>query len=428
MRCLRFASLIILSTLPLAAEEAAWKARLTAAIERAVAHNPSIAEQESRIEASRRRVGQATALPDPEVELGVQDVQISPLSFTSSDFTMAKVTARQRIPAAGKRPAQEKSAEAELASAAAMHLDHTVRLAAEVADTFFALAEADGRTRLIEVSRDRLQRVASDAAERYRVGKGAQADVLRANLEVTAAQQRLAALRGERRMLEARFNALQALPPGTRVEPFEVPELDPTAPRLEDLLNDTEARSPAVAAASAEIRRAEEQVSLARLERRPDFTPMAYYAYRADYPDFFGASVSLNLPFFQPKRLEELEAEKEAELSAARANAEVVRNEIQRDIGEAYADLERSLEETGLYRTAILPQAETSLRAAQEAYTVGQVDFSTYVRAALDRDAYETDFVARRAGAWRALAALQKASGLPLIPGTPQTGDIHVQN
>jgi outer membrane protein TolC len=428
MRRIAVALILFLAAAFSIAEEADWKTRLAVAIERAVAHNPSIAEQESRIEASRQRVGQATALPDPEVELGVQDVQISPLSFTSSDFTMAKITARQRIPAAGKRPAQEKSAEAELAAAAALHLDHAIRLAAEVADTFFALAEADARTRLIEVSRDRLERVASDAAERYRVGRGAQADVLRANLDVTAAQQRLVGLHGLRRMLEARFNALQALSPGTSVEPFEVPEPDPVAPRLEDLLNDAEARSPGVAAASAEIRRAEEQVALARLERRPDFTPMAYYAYRADYPDFFGASVSLNLPFFQPKRLSEREAEKEADLSAARANAEVVRNEIQRDIGEAYADLERSLEETGLYRTAILPQSETSLRAAQEGYTVGQVDFSTYVRAALDRDAYETDFVTRRAGAWRAMAALQRASGLPLIPGTPQAGDIHVQN
>jgi outer membrane protein TolC len=229
-------------------------------------------------------------------------------------------------------------------------------------------------------------------------------------------------------MLEVRFNTLQALPPGTAVDPVAIPELEPLAPGREALMGDAEARSPAVAVAAAEIRRAQEQAALARLERRPDFTAMAYYAHRVDYPDFVGASVALNLPFFQPKRLDEKQAEKEAELSAARANVEMVKNEIRRGVEEAYVELERLVDQVHLYRTSILPQAETNIRAAQEAYTVGQIDFLTYVRAALDRDMYEADLATRRAGAWRAMAALQKASGLPLLPGTPTTGEIHVQN
>jgi outer membrane protein TolC len=152
-----------------------------------------------------------------------------------------------------------------------------------------------------------------------------------------------------------------------------------------------------------------------------------YYAHRIDFDDLAGASIAFNLPFFQPKRLREKEAEKEAELSGARASLEGVKNEVRRAVAEAYADLERSIEQARLYRGSILPQAETNLAAAQEAYAVGQVDFLTYVRAALDRDMYEGDLVMRRAGAWRALAALQKASGLPLIEGTPKPGEIHVE-
>ncbi len=167
---------------------------------------------------------------------------------------------------------------------------------------------------------------------------------------------------------------------------------------------------------------AEEQRTLARLERRPDFTGMAYYAHRVDFPDFVGASVALNLPFFQPKRLREREAEREAELSGARANLETVKNEIRRGVEEAYAELGRSVEQARLYRGSILPQAETNASAAREAYTVGQIDFLTYVRAALDRDLYEGELAMRRVDVWRALAALQMASGLPVVPGTPSTG------
>jgi outer membrane protein TolC len=106
-------------------------------------------------------------------------------------------------------------------------------------------------------------------------------------------------------------------------------------------------------------------------------------------------------------------------LSGSRANLEMIKNDVGRGVAEAYAELDRSIEQARLYRSSILPQAETNASAAAEAYTVGQVDFLTYVRAAIDRDTYETELAMRRAAAWRAVVAIQKASGVPLVPGTP---------
>jgi outer membrane protein TolC len=383
---------------------------------------------EDRIQAARHRTGQAEAFPDPEVEIGVQDVPISNPSFTRDDFTMSKITARQTFPGAGKRSARARSAEAAFESATAMHAEHVTRIAAEVADAFFAVAELDARIEILEGSRERLKRLAASAAQRYRVGRGLQADVLRANLEVTGTEERLVGLRGERRMRAARLNTLQALPIETEVGPIDVPSEDPGPPPAKELIASAERESPAIAAGEAQVKVAEEELELARLERRPDFTAMAYYANRVEFEDFFGASVAISLPFLQRKRLDERAAEKDAELSGARASVEMARNEIRRGIEEAYADLERSREQAALYRGSILPQAETNADAAQEAYTVGQIDFLTVVRAALDRDAYEAEFAGRRASAWRAVAALQAASGLPLIPGTPGPGGVHVQN
>jgi outer membrane protein TolC len=422
MRWLRFLAVALFFALPLRAQEPDWSVRLSEAIARAVAKNPEIANRESRIEAAQHRVGQATALPDPEVEVGLKDVPFSPFSLTDDNFTMEMIAARQKFPGAGKRPAQKRSAEAEQESLSAMHTDHIVRLSAEVADAFFTIAELDARLAILARSRERLQRVAESAAERYRVGKGAQPDVLRANLEITSIDENLVGLTGERRAAVARLNALQALPAGAPVASIPIPERDPNVPASAELLREAWDRSPRVAAARAEVRMAEEQRTLAVLERRPDFTAMAYYGARIDFPDFIGASVSLNLPFFQPKRLREREAERAAEASVARASLEMVKNEIQRGVEEARADLDRSLEQARLYRGSILPQAETNLAAAGEAYTVGQVDFLTYVRAALDRDAYEGELATRRAGVWRALAALQTASGLSVVPGTPSLG------
>jgi outer membrane protein TolC len=405
-----------------------WRDRLRAAIERAVTQNPDLVAMEARINAARHRALSAGALPDPEVEVGVKDVPVASPSLSRSDFTMEVVAARQNFPGLGKRGTRKASAQAAAENVAAMHAVHAVSVAAGVADSFFMLAELDRRLEILERSRERLKAAAASATERYKVGKGAQADVLRANLETTALEDRLLSLKAERRATAARFNALQNLAAETPVPSIGPVDPAPLGRVAAEIAREAEESSPAVAAARAGVRRAEEELKLARFERRPDWMAMAYYGRREKFEDLAGASISVNLPFVHPRRLEERRAEMEAEVSSARADLESVRNQLRRDIEDAAAQLERNVEQEKLYRTSILPQAETNYRAAQEAYAVGQIDFLTFERAALDLDNYESEIAARTSGIGRGVAALQKASGLPLIDGTPKPGETHVEN
>jgi len=404
-----------------------WKERLHAAIERAVSQNPDLVAMEARIEAARHRVLAVSALPDPELEVGIKDFPVANPSLSRDDFTMEMVAARQSFPGLGKRATRKASAQAAADNMAAMHAVHAVSMAAEVADSFFLLAELDRRSEILDRSRERLKAAAASATERYKVGKGAQADVLRANLETTALEDRLLSLKADRRATAARFNALQNLPAATPIPPIRVVDLAPLGRDTVEIAREAEESSPAVAAARANLRRAEEEATLASLERRPDWTAMGYYARREKFEDLAGASVSFNLPFAHPRRLEERRAEMEAEVSSARADLESVRNQVRRDVEDAAALLDRNIEQEKLYRTSILPQAETNFRAAQEAYAVGQIDFLTFERAALDLDTYESEIAGRTSGIGRSIAALQKASGLPLIEGTPKPGETHVE-
>ena len=397
--------------------------RLKAAIARALAQNPDLRAMEARIGAARARVPQASAFPDPEVEVGIKDIPPSSFSLSRDDFTMEMVTARQSFPGFGKRAGRKASAEAAARSVDALHRRHATDLAADVADSFYTLADLDRRLEILEGSRERLKQTAAAARERYRVGRGPQSDVLRANLEATSLEDRLSSLRAERRSAAARFNALQDLAPDVPVDP--VGAITPPAPgRTEaEILKAADETSPAVAAARASVQKAEQDLNVAKLERRPDWMLSAYYGHRERFEDLAGASVSLNLPFAHPRRLEERRAEMEAELSAARADLESVRNELRRSVEEAAAALDRDIEQERLYRTSILPQGEINFRAAEEAYAVGQIDFTTFERAALDLDSYEAEIAVRTSGIGRAVASLQKASGLPLIEGTPEFGE-----
>ncbi len=431
-----FGVVFFAAALPAAAQTAPavapdWRSRLGEAIARAASQNPELAAMESRIEASRHRVPQAAVLPDPEIEIGIKDIPPSSLSLSRDDFTMEMVAARQRFPGFGKLSTQKRAAQAELEGAQAEHVRHFVEVAADVADSFFHLGELDSRIAIVEETRHRLSDAVAAARERYRVGKGAQADVLRADLEKTALEDRLATLKAQRRSEAARFNALQDLPAGTPVAPVEIPPESealivarPVPPR-EELVGEAERESPTVAAAAARVRQAEEGVELARLERRPDWMLSGYYGRRENFEDLAGLSVSFNLPWVHPRRLSERRAEREAELAGARADFAAVRNTLRRDIDQAYAELEKNREQVRLYRDSILPQAQINYRAAREAYAVGSIDFLTYVRGATDLALYETESAERESGVARTLSMLQKASGIALIAGTPAGEVIH---
>ncbi len=302
---------------------------------------------------------------------------------------------------------------------------HVVEIAADVTDAFFRLAEIDRRLAVLGQTRARLSDAVISARERYRVGKGAQTDVLRADLEKTALEDRLASLKSARRTEAARWNALQNLRPSAPVPPIafsgnlEAAVLPEPLPPVEELLERAEKESPLLLAAQAQIRRAQAGVDQARLERRPEWMLSSYYGRREKFEDLAGLSVSISLPWVHPRRLEERQAERRAELEAASADLAAARNLLRRDPDQAYAELERNREQAALYRDAIVPEAQVNDRAAREGYAVGAIDFLTYVRAAIDLDTYEGDLAEREAGVGRALAALQRASGIPLIAGTP---------
>ena len=408
-----------------------WSARLTDAIARATAQNPDVVSMEARITASRHRVAQSDALPDPEVELGLKDVPVSNPSLSRDDFTMEMIAARQRFPGSGKRGADERAARAELEGMEAGHARHVVEIAADVADAFFRLAELDRRIAIARETRSRLSDAVTASRQRYEVGKGIQADVLRADLEKTALDDRLASLAAARRSEAARFNALQNLPAEAPVEPVELAaEVEARLVNRPvgvsgELSREAESKSPSVVWAAAQVRRAEEGLSQAKLERRPDWMLSGYYGHRVNFEDLFGVSAAFNLPWLHPRRLDERRAERQAELESARADQAAIRNSLARDIDQAFAELERNRDQARLYRESIVPQAEINYRAASEAYAVGAIDFLTYVRSATDLEMYQSESAERQAGVGRALAMLQKASGIPLIAGTPAGEDHH---
>ena len=388
--------------------------RLRAAIERTLAQNPELQEMELRIEAARNRVPQARALPDPTLTVGAVNVPVPSFSFGRDDMTMKMASLEQMVPAPGKRRAAAAVANAEVEIALAMHAEHVNRLVSEVVDSFFEIAELDARLTIARRSLDRAARVSESARSRYRVGQGALPDPLLAAVEETKLRDGIRALEADRAVAAARFNTLQNQPADEAVPAIPLPSADRSVPDAGSIRAAIE-KGPAILQAQAEVRRAERDLDRARLDRKPDLTFMTSYGERQRRDDMVGATVGIDLPFFQAKRVSARVAEKQAELGAAKKKLESVRLGLSREVEGALIVLARDADRAALYRDTILTQDRTAAEAAEQAYAVGKIDFQTYVRAVLAVDEDEAEAVTREAALPRARARLQAATGFPFF-------------
>src|SRR6202030_1693055 len=174
--------------------------------------NPEIQAARSRFEAATKRPSQVGALPEPRARytnFGVGH-PFSPLNAT--EFAYQGFGVSQEIPFPGKlalaSEEAKREAESEQQRYRAVVLDATARL--KVA--WYEWLAVQKAIELTRKDSDLLSRFEEIARNRYKVGKGLQPDVLKAQLEVSTLEQQLAMLDEKRQRAEAEIASLLAAP------------------------------------------------------------------------------------------------------------------------------------------------------------------------------------------------------------------------
>ena len=418
MRMLPLFGVLIFNSLSLPGPASDWRQRLSDAIRIATSQNPELARMDAEIRAAGERSRQADSLPDPELSVGAMNVPTD-LSFTREDMTMKTIGISQALPPAGTRRTARLAAQAGARAIEKEHMHHVYEIAARTAGAFFDLAALDAKLAIARETARLLDDDARAASERYRVGRGAQADVLRASLEKTRLAREIVEMEGERRAKAAAFNALLGRPSDAGVPPIGAIDPEDSVPEEKALLARALSESPVLAHADEDIERAEQEARRARLERRPMWSLSAVYGERERRDDMISAMVGISLPFLHPVRLSSRAAEADAMVEAARAGRSDVELKLRGDVESALARLESDVKQSALFRDTILPQAEINNRAARESYSVGSIDFATLVAASIDLQTFRSEYADRLSAIGRDRADLQMAAGLPLLPGTP---------
>ena len=392
-------------------------ASLHALVAEALEHNPEIRAALRERDAARQRISPAQALDDPVLEAGVINAPLASSPFNRDDMTMKMIGLSQRLPFPGKRGLREDVA-ARDADAVEYGYQETVnRVARDIKIAYFDLGLTLEMTRLAEKNKLILEELLHIAEDHYVVGRGNQADVLKAQTQVSRMTDELLKLARERPVIEAELIRVLGSS-GNRPLPMPAtPQLREETLNLESLLEAAMTRRPQLLALQSLVARNDKTLELARKNYYPDFDVRMSYGQRDSMldnsrrPDMVSLTVAMNLPVWRSSKLDPREAESLAMRDSAESLYQAQRNEVAARLRQQTALAEQSLGSARLYRNTILPQARLAVESALSAYRVGRVDFMTLLDSRMAVFDYEISLAGAIAGYNRALAEIDLLIG-----------------
>lgn len=401
----------------LAAQQAAAEAPpllLDELVREALAKNPAVQAAQRRVEALRRRIPQARALPDPTVSVGWMG-DLKPFGVQRDDpSSFRSVSAQQEIPFPGKLKLRGEIADREAEAAWWDYEATRRRLVAEVKAAYYDTFYYEKALEITRKNKELLEKVAQIAATRYQVGQGLQADVLKAQVEVSKLLQRLTVLEQQWKTAQARLNTLLFRDPEAPLGPpagVEPARLDTTLDSLYQLAREHDT---GLQLEARLIERSQLAADLARREYYPDFGVGYTYQNRPLLPEMHGFTFTVRIPVFYRSKQREGVNEAAQELQSAERSREARLTTLTFEVKEQYLAARASEELAKLYSQAIVPQSALALESSLSAYQVGKIDFLTLLenfRTVLD---YEIGYYRELTNYQIALARLEPLVGVEL--------------
>jgi outer membrane protein, heavy metal efflux system len=383
--------------------------------------NPSIAAARAAARAASFRPSQARSLPDPQLraQLNSQTDQVGMVdaggmvSFQNERMYMQMIEASQMIPL-GKLEPMGRMEEAMARKMAEESENVRVTFMRSLKTAYAELYLVDATTAVLERTRAILNLLVSSTEAMYRVGEAKQADVLRAQLEVSMIRDRLLMLTGRRRAAVEQINALLVRPAGAplgRVAHLATYDLAPMS---------GPDQGPMVRVAQAELAAAEARVDIAQSMFIPDLELMGGIGVESERrPSVSGdpvwqVGVGITVPIWAGTKQEQGLREAKSNLESARHGLEGERAKVRAAWESSLAMGRTARAQVLLYEKTLIPQARLAVDASLSNWRVGSVDFMTVVTNVTTLLGYEIGAIEAIGGFYKSVAMAEEMSGAKL--------------
>jgi len=362
------------------AAESAETLSLVQAVRIAVeSEDPALARLEARAESLEQRAVSEAQLPDPKITGQFANVPVDSFSFDQTMMTQLKVGLRQEFPPGRSRAIKGEQRRLEAGVERARRRLELRRIALETRHAWMELAYNEQALAIVSTGREKVARQIESISSRFATGRMTAQDVLRAELELSLLDDRLAEHR--RQADKARAALSRYIGRNAFLTPGAWPELDVDGDAA--TLRNRLAEHPAVTVENAEVEVADAGVSLAEQAYRPAFAIEGGYGVRPGFSDLASIGVTLSVPLFTDKRQDRNRAAAVSRRGAEQFDRDAVLLDLRRQLDQALSDWQRYNERVALYRSALGERARQTADASIATYANGQTDFAELIRSQL---------------------------------------------
>jgi len=395
-------------------------ANLDTLLSLALQENLAIKSAERRYRSISAVPAQVSSLPDPVFSYGrwIQAVETR-VGPQENVFTLG-----QGIPFPGKLALRGKIA-GQVAKAA-WHQYQAVRrdVVYKVKTAYADLYRIDQSLRFLQDYKAALRDFARVAATKYATGQGIQAQVLKADVEVSTVTTRLLEFERMRTGVVARLNALLNRPADTPIGRAVRVDTASLGLNEQDLVHYAYSQRQELLANQEMIAKTDFARKLAKKNYWPDFSVKAMYITipHVDYlpesgKDPFSLTVGMNIPIWLGKRKAAVTQAEEAQAVEMARYADLQKT-IEAEIDDILFQLRSTKETLELYEHGLITQAESSLQSATAAYKTGRLDFLNLLDAERMLLQINLAHIREQANYAKQLAALERAVGGKLPGGS----------
>ena len=343
-------------------------------IQEALERNPELAAARKQWEASSQRIVQARSLDDPTLSVHLWNF---PQTFNVTRADNSIFGLSQNLPFPGKL-----ALKSDIASRSAEMSEQALRakereLVARLKQAYYDLFLVHKAIQIHHEQVELLRQFVEIANAKFRTGKGSQADVLKAQVELSVLHQQLPVLEQRRETAAALLNTLRDR---NLISPLGIPQEPPLMPldtTIDDLHGLALNARPELKAAELAVRHSEQSRALAQRQYYPDFNVAFQRFQNFQANDGFGAYVAMTIPFafWTKPKYDAGVQEAVASVEAARAQRHMLENLTRFQVKDLLAKVRASEQVATLYHTTILPQAVQNLEAARVGYRTGKGGF-----------------------------------------------------
>jgi len=389
----KFSRLIFYLLIPISIFAQTADDSLNALVREALQNNLQLRAARSQTLAQRTKINQVTAWDPPQVGISFYQTPIQSFPNPIKNGMETDYYIQQMFPFPGKLSNMGKSAENNAEMYAQQYKELERSIINELKSTYYELFYVQKKIEINNENQILLQQLVNITAKQYEVGTGQQADILRAQTELSTLINDGVNLEKEKRNVETMLNTILSRPAdGTFPQISAIEDTIPswTYTQLSSLAFENR---PELKAMHYNIKMNEAELAASKLEYYPDFmVQLMYKNMTGTTNDFWSTMVGVNIPlaFWSKDKYTGKVEENKINISTAEEQLNASKNMVAGQVQNALIKIQSNKNLIDLYKNTVIPQAQQTLQSTLAEYQTGKTEFLMII------DAYKMVLMAKQ--------------------------------